>query len=120
MQVKTGGGRFQAHLFVAPTGLGDDLYLAQFRHGAQGFANLKAIHARHTDIEQNNVGFEFSGQFQGAFAIVTAFNLITEQFDCPMQGVGGGLVIIDDQNAQGRFYRHHYLTGTGFSVGPFS
>ena len=110
------GGGFQAHLFVTPTGLGDDLDVREFRHGAQGLANLKAVHAGHADIEQDNVGFEVCRQFQGGFAVMAAFNVITEEFDRPVQGISRRLIIVNNQNAQGGFawIAHQGVSGQGW------
>ena len=116
-----GHGRVQVGLFerldqvVEDAGLGrplDQVFLGvgrQQQHGgdalrADHLARLNAVHFRHLDVQDHDVGLEFAGQFHGLGAVAgLADDLMAHVFQCLPQVQPDDRLVVRDYDTQ-RFH----------------
>jgi len=104
-------------LGVIPGCQGDDLQRLATDQLAQGDGRFIAVHDGHADIEEDDFGGEVDGGRQRFAAAVSGMGGMAVRFQQRGDGVGGVVVVIDDENTAGYILLAHGLSGSGIEAG---
>ena len=103
MEVEPHLARSPQILLLAPPGHGDDPYPGAFRPFPQLHGHFVAVHGRHAQVQEDDLGPERLGQIQGGRAVVgNPHFLAKDQVQQPPQAIGRSDIVIDDQDAATR------------------
>ena len=89
---------------------GDDDHVRAGRFLADALQDLEPVHARHLDVEQDDVRLFLGQEFEGPESILGQPGLETVILEQALQGDADALLVVDDQDALGHRAR---LLGVG-------
>ena len=98
VEYRLAGGR--AGLSLAPSSLGDDHRIVEERLLAKRATDFIAVHARHTDVEEDRVGPVFLRCLNGELALMNQPIVVADRLQHPAYGLRDIEIVVHDQNFQ--------------------